>query len=116
MKIAQPAEIRYYVALNGRDYYHEWLAGLDAKTRGRILIGMTRLELGIGFTKTIANKIWELVMDFGPGYRVFFTNEGRTIHLVFAGCDKSGQARTIALVKHLLVEYEQRKKYEGFVL
>ena len=112
---AQHLELRYYIALNGRDYYHEWLAELDPKTRGRVLLFMTRLEVGSGFTKTIDNKLWELVIDFGPGYRVLFTKEGRTIALVFAGCDKSQQKRTIALARRLLKEYESRKEH-GYLL
>jgi putative addiction module killer protein len=111
----QPVEIRYYIALNGRDYYREWLAELDPNTRGRVLTYMTRLEVGMGFTKTIENKIWELVIDFGPGYRVFFTKEGRAFFLVFAGCKKKDQKRTIALVKQLLAEYESRKLH-GYIL
>jgi putative addiction module killer protein len=111
----QPVEIRYYIALNGRDYYHEWLAELDSNTRGRVLTYMTRLEIGMGSTKTIENKIWELVMDFGPGYRVLFTKEGRAIVLVFAGCEKKDQKRTITLAKKLLKEYESRKQH-GYIL
>ena len=112
---SQSVELRYYIALNGRDYYHEWLTELDPNTRGRVLVFMTRLEVGIGYTKPIDNKLWELVIDFGPGYRVFFTKEGRMIALIFAGCDKSQQKRTIALVKRLLKEYEYRKEH-GYVL
>ncbi len=30
---AQPLELRYYIALNGRDYFLEWLVELDPKKR-----------------------------------------------------------------------------------
>jgi putative addiction module killer protein len=99
--------LRYYTARNGKDYYNEWLSGLDDRTRARVLRQVEKLERGIGYQKPLDNKLWELVIEEGPGYRVYFTKDGDKIIVVLAGSDKSGQKRTIALARRLIREIEE---------
>lgn len=106
---SQSATIRYYTARNGRDYYNEWLSALDDRTRAIVLRHVNKLAQGIGFRKDLGHKLWELVIDFGPGYRVYFKKEGNALVIVFAGSDKSGQKRTIELVRRLIKEIEEEK-------
>jgi putative addiction module killer protein len=102
-------KLQYYTAKNGRDYYREFLETLDPKTGAKIQAQVTKLAVGIGYIKTIDNKLWELKIDVGPGYRVFFTRRKREVVIVVAGSDKRLQKRTIILAKRLLKEMESEE-------
>ena len=72
-------EIREYVE-NGRSPYAEWYEGLDNVTADRVDKYVRRLEQGnFGAAKALPEGVFELRMDFGPGYRVYYGREGRTI-------------------------------------
>jgi putative addiction module killer protein len=46
-------------------------------------------------SKPVGQGISELRIDYGPGYRVYFTKRGRRIVILLVGGDKSGQAADI---------------------
>ncbi len=98
--------LQYYSAKNGRDYYREFLNTLDPITSLQVQANVTKLAVGIGKVKSLDNKLWELKVKVGPGYRVYFTRRGNEIVLVLAGSDKGTQERTIALAKRLLKEID----------
>src|SRR5665213_3362031 len=102
--------LQYYTAKNGKDYYKEFLDTLDGQTSTKVQAQVAKLAVGIGKVKTIANKLWELKVEYGPGYRVFFTRRGNDIVLVLAGSDKSEQGRIISLAKRLIIEIEEADK------
>ena len=63
----------------------------------RIAQRLVRFEYGLlGDAKSIAGKVWELRIDYGPGYRVYFMRRGDEIILLLCGGDKSTQKRDIA--------------------
>ncbi len=81
--------------------FNEWLRGLaDQKARARILIRLTKAEQGnhLGDCKSVGGKVFEMRIDFGPGYRVYFAREGAAVHLLIGG-DKSSQDRDIKQAK-----------------
>ncbi len=102
--------LQYYTARNGKDYYKEFLDTLDEQTSTNVQAQVVKLSVGIGKVKTVANKLWELKVEHGPGYCVFFTRRGNEIVLVLAGSDKSDQERIISLAKRLLIEIEETEK------
>jgi putative addiction module killer protein len=69
-----------------------------------------KLTLGLGLHKNLGSKLWELKIDVGPGYRVYFYKDGLQIILLLAGSDKSGQKRTIELARSLIKEIENDKR------
>ena len=77
--------------------YADWIDSLrDVQGRARILVRIERLAAGNpGDVKTVGNGVSELRIDFGPGYRVYFSNNGREIVILLAGGDKSSQATDI---------------------
>ena len=98
-----------YQANNGKNYYDEWIDSLDRNVRFDILAQVKKIEVGLGWQKELGEKLWELKIDVGPGYRVYFCRDGAEVILLLAGSDKKRQKRTIALARKLIREIEEHK-------
>ena len=89
-------EIREYTE-DGRSPYEEWFNALDAATAARVNTYVRRLEVGnFGAAKALQAGVFEVRMDFGPGYRVYYGREGRTIIILLGGGTKRRQGADIA--------------------
>ncbi len=77
--------------------FERWLLRLkDRRARYRINARISRISLGnFGDTKTVRGGIDELRIDFGPGYRVYYTRKGPVIVVLLVGGDKSTQEADI---------------------
>lgn len=93
--------INAYIDRLGHCPYERWLSTIkDAKTRAAIISRIDRMELGIfGDVEPVGEGISELRMHCGPGYRVYYAQEGRHIYLLLCGGDKSSQGKDIKLAK-----------------
>ena len=85
------------------DIYTRRIARLDDdRTRARIEIRIYRLSLGnSGDAKSVGDGVSELRIDYGPGYRVYFTRQGKSLVILLCGGDKRTQSRDIANAKAL---------------
>lgn len=74
-----------------------WLDGLrDLRARARVQARIERLAGGNpGDVKPVGEGVSELRIDYGPGYRVYFTRQKREFVILLAGGDKSTQAADI---------------------
>lgn len=79
------------------DTYAQWLDELrDIHARARVLARVERLAAGNpGDVKPVGEGVSELRIDYGPGYRVYYTMRGRTVIILLAGGDKHTQAADI---------------------
>ena len=70
-----------------------WIRGIgDRETQGRINDRLRRIRRGdFGDSREIGEGIWELRLDFGPGYRVYYARWRRLIVVLITGGDKSTQ-------------------------
>lgn len=77
--------------------YAEWFSNLrDRQARARIDVRIRRLSLGNpGDVKPVGEGVSELRIDYGPGYRVYFIQQGMTVIVLLAGGDKRTQNRDI---------------------
>jgi putative addiction module killer protein len=77
--------------------FAKWIDDLqDIRARARILARIERLATGNpGDVKAVGEGISELRIDYGPGYRVYYTQHGRSVVILLAGGDKSTQDRDI---------------------
>lgn len=63
----------------------------------RILARISRARAGsFGEYKVLDNGLCEMKIDFGPGYRVYYAQDGLRIYILLAGGDKSSQTADIA--------------------
>jgi len=86
--------------------FADWVASLrDENAIARINIRIRRLSLGNpGDTKAVGGGVSEMRIDYGPGYRLYFTRRGLNIVLLICGGDKRTQAADIARAKALAQE------------
>jgi putative addiction module killer protein len=81
------------VEIRQTDTYTDWFAALrDRQARARIDIRIRRLSLGNpGDVKPVGEGVSELRIDYGPGYRVYFVQRGKTLVVLLAGGNKRTQ-------------------------
>ena len=102
--------IRSFVDVNGRVPFQLWLDSLDRTVQARIAIALTRLARGNrSQVKGVGNGVTELKLDFGPGYRIYFGQDGNTLVILLAGGTKKRQSEDIAAAKARWIDYKQRK-------
>jgi len=102
-------EIREFVE-NGRSPFREWLDDLDKVTAGRVNLYLRRLGAGnFGAAKFLQDGVFELRMDFGPGYRVYFGREGRAIIILLGGGSKRRQDADFAAAVERWKRYQQTR-------
>jgi putative addiction module killer protein len=79
------------------DAYVQWIDTLrDIQGRARILVRIERLAVGNpGDVKAVGEGVSELRVNYGPGYRVYFTKRGREIVILLAGGSKATQSADI---------------------
>lgn len=91
------------------DEFAKWLKRLkNADARARILVRIQRLSLtkNFGDAKPVGDGVYEMRIDYGPGYRLYYTKRGNELVLLLIGGDKSTQQKDIAKAKKLNREYE----------
>lgn len=104
-----PFEIREYVE-DGCSPYAEWFDDLDNVTAERVDKYLRRLEQGnFGAVKALQQGLFEVRMDFGPGYRVYYGREGRTLIILLGGGSKRRQGQDIAAATERWKRYKQTR-------
>ncbi len=104
----QERKILHYT-LAGKDLYAEWLDGLrDISGRTMVVRRVERVEDGnFGDHSPVGDGVWELRIDFGPGYRVYYGEDGPVIVMLICGGDKKSQRKDIRLARRLWQNYRK---------
>ncbi|MFN6460672.1 MAG: type II toxin-antitoxin system RelE/ParE family toxin [Nostoc sp. DedVER02] len=106
----QPREIRNYLTVDGKNIFNEWLDSLrDRRAKAKIRARLDRVEDGnLGDCKSVGEGIFELRIDYGPGYRIYFGQEGITIIILLCGGDKSTQKQDVDKAQEYWKDYRSR--------
>ena len=77
--------------------YRDWIGSLkDRVGRARVQVRVDRLVHGNpGQHRVLTDGVCELKVDFGPGYRVYYTERAGVLIVLLAGGDKSSQQQDI---------------------
>jgi putative addiction module killer protein len=88
------------------DVFTAWLDNVkDERAAARIVTRIRRMEIGnAGDMRSVGEGVSEIHIDYGPGYRVYFTRRGRTLVVLLCGGDKKSQRKDIALAKRMAKE------------
>lgn len=85
--------IVYFRTSQGKEPFKAWLLTLkDPRAKAKIVKRIIRLSLGNpGDHAPCRDGVWELRVDEGVGYRIYYAHAGRNIYLLFSGGDKRRQ-------------------------
>jgi len=81
--------------------FKKWIRSLKDRIAQSIIIArIRRISIGnFGDTKPLEDGISELRIDYGPGFRVYFTQREQEIVILLCGGDKSTQSKDIETAK-----------------
>jgi putative addiction module killer protein len=85
------------VEIRKTDTFAKWLDGIsDVRARARVMARIDRLADGNpGDVRSVGGNVSEMRIDYGPGYRVYYSLRGRKSLILLAGGDKDSQPRDI---------------------
>jgi putative addiction module killer protein len=107
-----PKILKIYQTTNGALPFLQWLNALrDGRTRAILLARLARVRLGnMGNTRPVGEGVHELKIDYGPGYRVYFGQDGPTLVILLNGGDKSTQDEDIETAKAYWQAYKKEQR------
>jgi putative addiction module killer protein len=96
------------ITIRETEQFKTWVRGLrDQVTQAIINARIRRISGGnFGDSKPVGSGVSELRIDYGPGFRVYFTQRGREIVILLCGGDKSTQSGDIEAAKQIAKNLE----------
>jgi len=102
--------IKEYIDPAGKSPYARWFDGLNAPAAARVATALYRLELGnYSNVKSVGAGVHECKVDFGPGYRIYFGQDGEQLVILLGGSSKRGQRTAINAAKNAWAAYKKAK-------
>ncbi|MDO7898394.1 type II toxin-antitoxin system RelE/ParE family toxin [Pseudomonas citrulli] len=101
-----------YLQDNDTVPFKRWFSSLDVQAALKVSNALMRLEMGNTSNIKWFDGLGEYRINWGPGYRVYLTQEGKRLIILFGGGDKSTQKKDIKQAKMLMAEFQARKKAE----
>ena len=103
-------EILVYADAYGRAPFESWFDDLDALAQAKVTVALDRLRRGnVSNVAGVGESVFELKLDWGPGYRLYFGRDGDKIVILLLGGTKKRQSRDIATAKGFWLDYKSRK-------
>ncbi len=95
---------------NGKEPFSDWLDQLDLVTQAKVTLYIDRVAMGGSKknVKSIGGSLFEIKIDYGPGYRVYYGELNKTIILLLLGGSKRGQSKDIDTAKRYWRDYVQK--------
>ena len=102
-----------YNTNTGKEPFTQWLLGLDDTPQAIVISSLKRVTLGnFGDCKMLkkASSVWELRIDYGSGYRIYFGKQGNTIVVLLVEGNKGSQERDITKAHKFWLDYKESIK------
>lgn len=100
-----------YQSPYGGSPFSVWFNRLDAQAAAKVNVGLLRLEMGnLSNVKSVGLDVLEYKIDWGPGYRIYFGQEGDALVILLAGGTKQRQQRDITDATMRWQYYKSKKK------
>lgn len=107
-------EIREFLDARGRSPFAKWFDALDAQAAAKVTVALTRMEQGnLSQAEGVGRGVQEYRIAWGPGYRLYFGQDGDTLIILLCGGTKRRQQDDIAEAQALWAAYQQRKGRMG---
>lgn len=95
----------------GASPFGRWFTALNAPAAGKVATALYRLEQGHrSNVKSIGKGVFEYKIDFGPGYRIYFGQEGETLIILLGGGSKKTQTGDIQIAQARWAAYKSRRE------
>ena len=110
MREVLPKTVETYVTRDGKEVFQKWLDGLvDLRAKALIDKTVAKVRLGnLGQHKSVGEGVQEIVLDYGPGYRVYFGEHGPTRIILLCGSTKNRQERAIKEARQYWKDWKER--------
>lgn len=106
-------EVKEYIDTKGNSPYTKWFNRLNAIAAAKKATAIYRMAQGnFSNVKSVSDGVREYRIDFGPGYRIYFGNDGDLLVNMLSGGTKKRQAADIVLAKKYWQDYKRRKRQE----
>lgn len=104
---AIPKQVEVYQTPDGRQPFTEWLDSLKNKRTVSIITKrLERVKLGnMGDVRSVGKGAYELKIDYGAGYRIYFGQIGNRMIILLSAGDKSTQDRNIVQAQEYWEDY-----------
>ena len=91
--------------------FGKWFSQIDSQAAAKVSTALYRLEQGHSSSiKSVGGGVFEYKIDFGPGYRIYFGQEGGQIVILLAGGSKKSQKNDIKIAHERWAKFKLRKK------
>jgi putative addiction module killer protein len=96
---------------NGKSPFGTWFSSLDGQAAAKVAAALYRMEQGnFSNAKALGKGVSEYKIDFGPGYRIYFGQEGKEIVILLGGGSKKTQQKDINSAQEFWAEYKAKKE------
>lgn len=104
-------ELVVYVTEEGKTPFDEWFHKLDTVAALKVRTALARIETGnLGDVKPVGQGVSERRITLGPGYRVYFGQDGDKLVILLCGGTKKRQSKDIEQAKAFWDDYKNRKQ------
>ena len=107
--------IQYYLTSDQVNVAGKWLRSLrDQIAKAKIAKRISRFENGnFGDHKPCREGVWEMRVDEGPGYRVYYAIADKQVVLLLCGGDKTTQDADIEAAIEYWEDWKKRQENDG---
>lgn len=100
-----------YLTADGISPFRRWFESLDAVAAAKVTLAQLRMATGnFSNVKGVGSGVFEIRIDFGPGYRIYFGKDGSQIVILLAGGTKKRQQADIETAQERWRDYKRRSR------